>query len=229
MTSTHRLLVVLLCGSFVPVGIAQTSTRDRKERDAAVSEKQLQLRAEKAEIALLTELNEIAVEFEKQGEREQALDILSRIDKISPGATGVKDRIAVLREELLRDNGMKADIDTARGWGTQPLAEVEAGKPFRIAAAGEYKLNFLAAIPVTGLPTVDTTRDHVQEAPFGALIGVILTDGKPGKPFVINDGAEITPPKSGFLFVRVNVPSAAKCTGSIKVQLSGGIRTPTRR
>lgn len=223
------LMLMLICSLSVSVVRAQTTTRDKRDRESDVTEKQLQQRAEKAELTLLTELNDVALEFEKQGNRESALEVLERIDKISPAATGIKERIAVLREEMLRDNGMKADLDTSRGWGTQPIAEVEAGKPFRIVAAGEYKLNFVTAVPVTGLTSADATRDHITEAPFGALIGVVLTDGKPGPPFAVNSAAEITPKKSGFLFLRVNVPASAKCTGTIKVQLSGGVKTPTRR
>lgn len=229
MNNTSRLVMLLMCGLTFSAVVAQTTSRDKRDREPEVTEKQLQQRAEKAELTLLTELNEVALEFEKQGNRESALEVLERIDKISPAATGIKERIATLREETLRDNGMKADIDTSRGWGTQPVAEVEAGKPFRIVAAGEYKLNFVTAISVTGLTSTDTTRDHIAEAPFGALIGVVLTDGKPGAPFAINAAAEITPKKSGFLFLRVNVPASAKCTGTIKVQLSGGVKTPTRR
>ena len=106
---------------------------------------------------------------------------------------------------------------------------MEEGKPFRLAAVGEYKLEYSAAVPVTGLSSADPTKDHVSAGPFGALIGVVVTDGKPGEAFAVNGGLEQTPKKSGQLFLKVNVPSIAKCKGEIRIQLSGAIKSPLKR
>lgn len=196
------------------------SARERRDQP---SEKQLQARAEKAEETLLKELTEIAAELQKQGQKEQCLAILEKIDRLNPQTPGLRDRMSAIREEMLSENGISVDLDTSKGW-VGPLAEVESGKPFRIAASGEYKLNLSATMPLTGIPTADPGKDPISEAPFGALIGLIVTDGKPGAPFPVNAGLEMTPKKSGMLFLRVNVPLTAKCTGSLKIQFSGGIK-----
>lgn len=209
------LFLAALCDS----ALAQSS---RDKRDSP-TEKQLQMRAEKAEETLLKELLEVANEFHKQGDREQSLQILQRIDRINPNAPGIKDHMQMIREEMLTDNPAVIDVDTSKGW-TNAVAEVEGGRPFRITASGDYKLIFSSAVSVTGLSTDDPSKDIVPVAPFGALIGVIVSDGKPGEPFAVNAGLEMTSKKSGLLFLRANVPANAKCVGKIKVQLSGGIK-----
>lgn len=209
------LLLTAVCDSAVG-----QSSRDKRD---SPTEKQLQMRAEKAEETLLKELWDVATEFHKQGDREQSLQILQRIDRINPNAPGIKDQMQMIREEMLTDNSAAIDVDTSKGW-TNAVAEVEAGRPFRITASGEYKLIFSSAVSVTGLSTEDPSKDIVPVAPFGALIGVIVSDGKPGEPFAVNAGLEMTSRKSGLLFLRANVPANAKCVGKVKVQLSGGIK-----
>ena len=52
---------------------------------------------------------------------------------------------------------------------------------------------------------------------------MVFTEGKPGDPFLIGGGVEHTPKKSGTLYLRINVPVAAKCRGDLKVQISGAV------
>lgn len=219
------LLVTLLTMIILPITANAQSAKERRDQ---LSEKQLQLRAERAEEALLKELTEIAVELQKQGQREQCLTVLERIEHINPSVPGVKEKISLIREELISENGTSFDLDTSKGWGG-PVVEVESGKPFRIAVTGDYRLNINAILLPTGISTEDPSRDPVREAPFGSVIGLIVTDGKPGTPFNVGAGLEMTPKKSGTLFLRTNVPLAAKCTGTLKVQLSGSIRSLSSR
>ncbi len=214
-----------MCGAVLAAVacIAAVSAQSARERRDQPTDKQLLQRADKAQETLLKELAEVAGEFQKQGLREQSLAILERIEKIDPQAPGVRERIELLRSELITQNGMMVEVDTSRGWGNA-LAEVEAGKTIRITAAGDYRLNLTATVPLTGLPTADPGRDHVKEAPFGALIGLIVSEGQPGTPFPVNASLDMVPKKGGVLFLRANVPLSAKCTGTIKVQLSGGVR-----
>ena len=177
----------------------------------------------KAEEGLLKEYMEVAKEYLKKGEKEEALTVLKRVEHINPKMEGLKQEMDRIGEELMQENDAKLELDVSKGWGN-PICEVTEGKPFRLAATGEYKMIYSTTIPLTGLPTKDPALDHVSVGPFGALIGVIVTDGQPGEPFVVNGGLEHTPKKSGQLYLRVNVPAAAKCTGDIKLQLSGAIK-----
>ena len=206
---------------------AQSKTRDTKKgKDSAVSAQQLEARISKAEEQLLEEYLTVANEYYKQGEREQSIVVLERIAQINPKMEGIRQRIQGIREELIQENGLKVEFDTAKQW--LAIAEVEEGKPFRLIATGEYKLDFTAPVSLTGLSTSDPAKDHLANAPFGALVGMVFTENKPGDPFLISGAVEHSPKKSGTLYLRVNVPAAAKCKGDLKVQISGSIRPLTK-
>jgi hypothetical protein len=214
-----------------PAAFAQGSRSKDKEKEKdkdTVNSQQLEIRMTKAEEGLLKEYMEVAREYLKKGEKEQALTVLKRVEHINSKMEGLKQEMDRIGEELMQENEAKLELDVSKGWGN-PICEVTEGKAFRLAAVGEYKMNFSTTIPLTGLPTKDPAVDHVSVGPFGALIGVIVTDGKPGEPFVVNGGLEHTPKKSGQLYLRVNVPAAAKCTGDVKLQLSGAITSVTKK
>ncbi len=204
--------------------LAQSSRSKDKDKDKdGQNAVQLELRVSKAEENLLKEYMDVANEFYKQGSKEEALAVLSRVERINPKMEGLKQRMDLIGEEMMQENGLKYELDVSKGWGV-PICEVTDGKAFRIQATGDYKMNYSTSLPITGLPTKDPAVDHVSAGPFGALIGVIVTDGKPGEPFAVNNSLEQTPKKAGQLYLRVNVPAAARCTGDIKVQLSGAIK-----
>lgn len=226
MLPTAVATIAVLLAS--PTVFAQGSRSKDRDKDSPNSQ-QLQIRMSKAEEGLLKEYMEVAKEFLKKGEKEEALTVLQRIEHINPKMEGLKQEMDRISEELMQDNEAKLEFDVSKGWGNAPICEVTAGKAFRIAATGEYKMIYSTSIPLSGLPTKDPAVDHVSVGPFGALIGVIVTDGKPGEPFAVNGGLEHTPKKSGQLYLRVNVPAAAKCTGDIKLQLSGAITSVKRR
>ncbi len=227
LTTAGVTIAVLLISSAV---FAQSGKKDKdkdKEKDGPNSQ-QLEIRMTKAEEGLLKEYMEVAKEYLKKGDQEEALTVLKRVEHINPKMDGLKQEMDRIGEELMQENEAKVELDVSNGWGN-PVCEVTEGKTFRLAATGEYKLIYSTTIPLTGLPTKDPALDHVSVGPFGALIGVVVTDGKPGDPFVVNAGLEHTPKKSGLLFLRVNVPAAAKCTGDIKLQLSGAITSVAKK
>lgn len=201
-------------------GTANAQSRKDKDKDEA-SERELASRVAKAEEALLREYMEVVNEYYKKGDKEAAVTVMKRVLSINPKMEGVKERISAINEELLQENGIRSEMDVSKGW--VPVCEVAEGKPFRLAVVGDYKLDLNVTIPLTGLSTSDPLKDHVAVAPFGALIGLVVTDGKPGEPFPVNGGVEHTAKKGGQLFLRVNVPAAARCKGDLKLQISGGV------
>lgn len=206
----------------------QAQSRDRdKDRSEGVSGPQLQNRLSKAEELLLKEYMEVANEYYKQGDKESSIAVLQKVSGLNPKMDGLKQRIEGIQEELLQANGIKSSLDVSKSW--LPVCEVEEGKPFRLSATGDYRMEYAGTIPVTGLSTSDPAQDHVAVAPFGALIGVVVTDGKPGEPFAVNAGLEHTPKKSGQLYLRVNVPASAKCKGELKLQISGAVKSPAKK
>jgi len=226
-------LVTVLATAFMAIAVHPSSPtvlaqgNNSKDKDAPNSQ-QLEIRVTKAEESLLKEYMEVVREYLNKGEKEEALTVLKRVEHINPKMEGLKQEMDRIGEELMLENDIKLEFDVSKGWGN-PICEVTEGKAFRLTATGEYKMNYSTTIPLTGLPTKDPALDHVSVGPFGALIGVVVTDGKPGEPFVVNGGLEQTPMKSGPLYLRVNVPATAKCTGEIKLQLSGAITSVTRK
>ena len=227
-TACHAIISTCIACSLMIPAMAQTRDREKdRDRKEEQSSQQLETRVTKAEAALLSEYLEIANEYYKQGDKESSIEVLRRVERIDPKQEGLKQRIDAIEEELLQENGVKTELDVAKGW--MQICDVEQGKPFRLAAVGEYKLDYSATVPLTGLSSADPAKDHVSAGPFGALIGVVVTDGKPGEPFAVNGGLEQTPKKSGQLFLRVNVPTISKCKGEIKIHLSGAIKAPVKR
>lgn len=201
-----------------------TLAQSRSRREEPPTAKQLEMRTEKAEEALVDEYKEIANEFYQQGEKERALELLDRLRKLNPRMPGLRERIESIQEEMLQANETELEIDTSKGWGTA-IALVEQGKPFRIAAAGDYRIRYDVTLGVQGLPAGSGATGLIEGIPWGALIGVVATDGEIGKPFAVQSGLEYTPEKSGQLYLRVNLPAEARCTGKVKVRLSGGVTT----
>ena len=225
---TRWILVVLFLAAISDSTFAQSKDRDKnKDRKDGASETELAERISKAEELLLKEYKEVVNEHYKQGRKESAIEVLQRIAAINPKMEGVEDQIKMINEELLQENGIKMEMDVSNGW--VPVCEVEEGKPFRIAVVGEYKLDLTTLVPLTGLSNSDPAKDHVAVAPFGALIGLVMTDGKPGEPIAVNAGAEHKPKKGGQFFLRVNVPVIAKCKGDLKLQVSGAVKPLAKR
>jgi hypothetical protein len=227
-TWARWILGMLFLAALSDSAFAQSKDRDKnKERNDGASETELAARLTKAEELLLKEYKEVVNEHYKQGRKENAIEVLQRIMAINPKMEGVEDQIKLINEELLQENGIKMEMDVSKGW--VPICEVEEGKSFRIAVVGDYKLDLTTPVPLTGLSTSDPAKDHVAVAPFGALIGLVMTDGKPGEPFAVNTGLEQKPKKGGQLFLRVNVPLIAKCKGELKLQASGAVKPIGKR
>ena len=225
---TRLILVVLFLAALSDSTFAQSKDRDKnKDRKDGASETELAERISKAEELLLKEYKEVVTEHYKQGRKDSAIEVLQRIAAVNPTMDGVQDQIKMINEELLQENGIKMEMDVSNGW--VPVCEVEEGKPFRIAVVGEYKLDMTTPVPLTGLSTSDPAKDHVAVAPFGALIGLVMTDGKPGEPFAVTAGMEHKPKKGGQFFLRVNVPVIAKCKGDLKLQVSGAVKPLAKR
>lgn len=220
------LLFISACLASPGDCFGQSRERDRGKKEEP-SGQELAKRLTKAEELLLKEYTDVANEYYKKGEKEAATEVLKRILQINPKQEGVQGQIDSISEELLQENGLKAKFDVSNRW--MPLCEVEEGKPIRIKATGEYKLDLTTAVPLAGLPMKDPGTDYIPVAPFGALFGVVVTAEKPGDPFAITDSMEHTPKKSGVLYVRINTPSTAKCKGDIELQISGAVKAMSKR
>lgn len=228
----RAIILVGFCGLLIDAA-AMGQSRDRKRETEATSAKVLELRLEKAEQALVDEYKLAAEELHKQGDKEKAIVLLQRLKQLNPKLDGLDQRMQAINEELMAENEDELELDT-RYTEWKLVGDVVDGKPFRLQAAGEYRMTYTAFVGVEGLKPDEKAKDHIAGAPVGCLLGVIVAEGKDGTmeagtPFPVGAALEQTPKKGGKLFLKMNVPEGTKCTGKIKVKVSGYIDTGKKR
>lgn len=207
---------------------AQTSSKTKgkttSRKTSGASVKVLDVRAEKAIDAFVREAAEVAREYEDSGHLDKAKQMYESILNFNPATPGLKEKIKELDEQLLQSNEVEIEIDTSRSWsGSQVL--VFKGKPIRIQASGTYKFNATADLDAEGYPDKDPVKDELApDVTVGALMGLMATKEKPGKPFEIGLQRDFTPNEDGTLFLKVNVPPGSKCSGKLQVRISGYVR-----
>ena len=230
MKIAHDLLraTVLVCTCCLLIdGAFAQSSRDKKRDEDAPNAKELEIRLEKAEAALVDEYTEVAKEFYDQGDKEMSMAMLRRLNQLNPKLSGLGDKIKLISEELMQENANEIELDTRKTW--ELVGNVFKDRAFRLQATGEYKMTNAATIGVDGLKPDEDSKDHIANAPLGCLLGVIVSDGKPGKPFPVKAELEYTPKESGQLFLKVNVPDGSRCIGKLKVRFSGYIDSGKKR
>jgi hypothetical protein len=227
-TGTLRLFALgLLIGCLTAGGIAvaQTGTTKGKSKSktgGTTNVKVLDDRALEMQKNILKDATEISKGYEDAGEYERAKWLLEVLQKLDPKLPGLKEKIELLTDKSLDKSEFEYELDVARGW-SPPVAMVYKDRLVRIEATGQYKFEASLNAGPDGLPTDETGGDLVDNLPVGALIGVIVDPEKrkPGRPFELKSKREWTPQQTGLLQLRINAPNGHKCTGKLKLQLSG--------
>lgn len=202
---------------------ARQSSGKRDDRKGNV--KAIDVRAQKSQETYIRDALELSKSYEDAGQLEKSKAMLESVLKLNNRVPGLKAKIKELNEGILNSNPADFELDTSLGWG-EPRALVYKGRSFRVQAAGTYSFVVNQTLDPEGFPNEDPTKDMTSGVRCGALMGIIITNGKPGKPFPIGQENEVTPKDDGLLFLRINAPAGHKCIGKLKVQLSGYVRTP---
>lgn len=190
----------------------------------------LDFQAEKAEQEFLKSLVNLATSYEKAGDVDRSKEMLKSILKLKPDSAGVKQKLKQYEEEVFDRKSTIVDVDVSRGWINAGVV-VQKDAPVRIQSDGSYRFMVNVELGPKGYEQKDATKDLVASLPTGALIGMIASatrkkNAPAPQPFMIGDAKELKPNASGILFLKVNVPPQAKCTGKLKVKLSGNIERP---
>ncbi len=232
LTLCRALVLTLLLAISGQTLFAQSS-RSKKKSSKSKSKNQLskdeiqtmETQTEKLKEDFVSQMATLATDYAKGGEYEKSKAILNQLKRMSPGMPGIRAKIDQLDNALLSGNEAEFDLKVTSGWGV-PLALVTKGKRFRIQAVGKYKFVSSATLGPAGFPNSKPPQiGLVADIPCGALMGIVVEKGKkPGKPFYVGLGKEISPRNSGFLFLKLNTPPGSKSSGKLKVQLSGGIQ-----
>ncbi len=208
--------------------LSMTIQANAQGKKPSVAEIQsLDLKAEKAQQNFLKSMVDLATSYEKAGDVERSKDMLRSILKLKPDAESVKNKLKQYEEEVFDRKSTVVDLDVSRGWINAGVL-VSKGKVVRIEADGKYRLLINTELSPQGYLQKDKTKDLVAGVPTGALIGMIAPATRKRnqpepQPFMIGDKKELQPNASGILFLKVNTPPQAKCTGKLKVILSGNI------
>jgi len=206
-------------------------------RGGVPTTKSLDVAAEKAETDYLSSLADLASKYEEAGDVQKASEMLKGILKLKPDAEVVKSKLKKFEEMVFKDNVHTLDVDAGGGWISAGVL-VSKDKPIRIEAEGAYKFATSDVLSPNGYPADDLIRGVVDGIPTGGLMAAIGKSGDTGggrrdnkdlpKPMFVGTQREIVPKESGPLLFRMNVPGGSKCTGKIKVKITGNIAVMSR-
>lgn len=186
--------------------------------------KNIDVRADQVQSAFIKDSEELAAQYVDAGHLDKARAVLSSVLAMNPNLPNIQKKIEQIDETLLNANDIEFEVNPSRGWETTG-AMVTENRAVRFHVEGSYRFDVGTSIGPAGFPDKDPVKDVVAAIPCGALMGVVIINGKPGKPFLIGEGYDFTPKETGILAVRVNAPAGNKNTGKLKVTMSGAVRT----
>lgn len=221
-------ILSLVLVNFVVAQSGNSKAKPKTKATTGTGVRALDARVQDLQEGLLRDASEIAKGYEDAGEYDRAKLLLEVLQKLNPKLPGLKDKIDQLTEKSLDSSEFDIEMDVSKGW-TPAVAMLQKDRLVRIEATGDYK--FVATLPITadGFPTSDNGVDVFPGAPVGALIGIIVNaeTNKPGKPFEVRAKKEWSPPQAGYLQLKINVPNGHKCTGKLKINISGASKVAT--
>lgn len=178
----------------------------------------------------LRDTNQLIKSFEDAGQYDRAKVLLEALQKLDPQNDVVKTKLTELNDRILDASEFEVTLDLGKSW--QPIGTVERGKPVRIQVSGDYKLVTSIEAGPDGAPSANPAEDLIPHVPFGAVMGVIAAadaadrqaSDKQPRPFTVGSQYEKPADRDGVLFLKVNVPPGAKCTGKLTALVSGAAK-----
>lgn len=193
--------------------------------------KKLDAKLEEVRESFLRDTTTLIASYENLGQFERAKLLLEALQKLDPKNEPIKAKLGQLNEKILDASEIELDIDSGGRW--QPVGTVVKDRAFRIRASGDYKLLLTQTAGPEGMSADNIAEDVMPGVPLGAVMGVIvppdslaqLAGGRqperPLRPFTVGANLDRNADKDGVLYVRVNVPSVAKCTGKLSLRVNG--------
>lgn len=209
----------------------KTKSTAKSKNKKPVNTTSLDAKAGDIQTAFIKDAEALASDYYEAGDYDKARVLLKSIQALKPDHPNLDVKLKLLDEESLASNETEIEVNAGHGWEAAGILVTE-GKPLRIKAEGNYKFSISGQLGPAGIPAAKTPLDLVGDMPVGGLIGMVMNtdrtteekDKKKDRPFLIGEGCEYTPTRSGPLFLRINAPAENKNTGKIKVMVSGGVR-----
>ncbi|MFM7034835.1 MAG: hypothetical protein ACKOYJ_06550 [Planctomycetia bacterium] len=189
--------------------------------------KRLDARLDEVRESFLRDTTALITSYENLGQYERARMLLESLQKLDPRNEPIKAKLGELTEKILESGEIAVEIVPGAPW--LPAGTVTKDRPIRIRVKGDYKMILTTEFGPAGAS--GPGDDFVTSVPLGAVMGVIAPPGaagqpgtqgdRPPRPFTVGDSYEKPADRDGVLFLRVNVPAGAKCTGRLNAQVSG--------
>ena len=196
--------------------------------------KRLDAKLDEVRESFLRETTGLILSYENLGQYERAKTLLESLQKLDPRNEPIKAKLGDLNAKIIENNEFDAEIDTDGAW--QPIGAVTKDRMLRIRVSGDYNLTISqSSLGPEGLSTANPAEDLVANVPLGAVMGVITPAGATGtfaggnndkqpRPFAVGASFEKPADRDGVLHLKVNVPPGARCTGKLRVKVSGADR-----
>src|SRR5262245_39376356 len=155
--------------------------------------KSLDVKADQIQSSFAKEAEDLAGQYFDAGHFEKAKLLLESVLAVNPEAPNVRSKLDKVNERILESNDIEVEVSPTQTWKPSGVMFVEK-RPVRIKAEGTYRFEAsVSGISAAGFTEKDTAQDMVTGIPCGALMGVILSEGKAGKPFFIGESLDLTP------------------------------------
>ncbi|MEI7780927.1 MAG: hypothetical protein WCJ18_03255 [Planctomycetota bacterium] len=232
--SSAVFLTLCLVALAVPAHGQQAMSKNKPKPANPPELKRLDAKVEEVRESFLRDTTKLIKSFEDVGQFERAKVLLEALQKLDPRNDLVKNKLAELNQQILDAGEFEIDVDPGESW--QPVGMVVKGKPLRILVSGDYKLLTSITATADGAPSDNPAEDLIPHVPFGAVMAVIVNpgaaDGPNGnrqtnqrpRPFTVGSNYERPADQDGLLYLKVNVPPGAKCTGSLEAKISGATK-----
>lgn len=231
------VVAVIAVASFVwgPFAQAQTGkTKTPRTKTTSPGEmKKLDVRMEDVQKSFIKDTATLIRDFEEAGQPERAKLLLEVLLKLDPKNDSIQKKIDSLNDQILNQSEFEYELDVSKGW--VQIGVVTGGKLARITAEGDYKFDAAGKLTAEGVPAQDPASDMIAGIPMGTLMGVVMpANQQPNRnnngnanrppPFAVKDEHEWTPKQDGVLLLKVNFPQGTKCTGKLKLKVSGMLK-----
>jgi len=196
--------------------------------------KRLDAKLDEVRESFLRDTTTLISSYENLGQFERAKTLLEALQKLDPRNEPIKAKLGQLNDKILDASEIELEIEAGGKW--QPVGAVVKDRPIRIRATGDYKLALTQSAGPDGMPTDNFAEDIAPNVPLGAVMGVIVPPEslaqiaggrqpeRPLRAFNVGTSFERGADRDGVLYVRVNVPATAKCTGKISLRVGGADR-----
>ena len=227
-------VVLLVWLAAAPLVEAQTGKAKARPKTVSPNEmKKLDVRMDDVQKSFIKDTASLIRDFEEAGQPERAKLLLEVLLKLDPKNDSIRKKIDDLNDKILDQSEFEYELDVSKPW--VQVGVVTGGKLARITAEGDYKFDAAGKLTADGVPAQDPANDMITGVPMGTLMGVVMpanpqpnrtANGNPNKPppFAVKTEYEWTPKQDGVLLLKLNFPAGTKCTGKLKLKVSGMLK-----